>query len=138
MSTVKQDTDVALIHGPWKKHADAMKSGDMDRWLTPWIPEGKQMPPGAPQRIGMEQIREGNTPLMDLFDSVLDAVPDKFRILGDHAISHGNYKYARTPKEGGKTVKGVGNFLTVLVRQADGSWKSAIDCFDDNTPPVAS
>lgn len=138
MTTVKPETDVALIHELWKEYAAAIKAGDMDRWLALWIPEGKQMPPGAPQRVGMEQIREGNSPLMDLFDSALDIVPDEFRIVGDHAISHGNYRYALTPKEGGETVRGEGKFLTILDRQADGSWKIAIDCFNDNAPPAVA
>jgi uncharacterized protein (TIGR02246 family) len=127
---------VAVIHALWKEYAAAIKAGDMDRWLALWIPEGKQMPPGAPQRIGMEQIREGNSPLLDLFDSVLDIVPDEVRIVGDHAISHGNYGYNLTPKEGGETVSGKGKFLTIFVRQADGSWKIAIDCFNDDAPPM--
>lgn len=138
MQTVKSDTDVASIQALWKEYASATRDGDMDRWLSLWIPEGMQMPPGAPKRIGLQQIREGNLPLMDLFDAVLDIVPDEIRILGDHAYSHGNYEYAMTPKEGGDATRGHGNFLTIFVRQADGSWKIAINCFFDNAPaPVA-
>jgi ketosteroid isomerase-like protein len=40
-----------------------------------------------------------------------------------------------TPKEGGQTIRGRGKFLSILKKQADGSWKFAIDCFNDNTPP---
>jgi uncharacterized protein (TIGR02246 family) len=138
MVTVKTDTDVAAISGLWKAYASALGDGDLDRWLSLWIPEGIQMPPGAPKRIGMQQIREGNSPLTDLFDSVLDIVPDEIRILGDHAYSHGNFEYTMTPKEGGDAVSGQGKFLTIFVRQADGSWKIAIDCFNDNAPPAAA
>ena len=138
MSTVKQDTNVALIHELFKEFASAVEAGDMDRWFALWIPKGKQMPPGAPQRIGMKQIREGNSPLMNLFDAEMAIFPDEVRILGERAYSHGNYEYALTPKEGGETVSGVGKFLTILIRQTDGSWKIAIDCFNDNAPPAIS
>ena len=75
-------------------------------------------------------------PLMDLFDAEMAIFPDEVRILGDHAYSHGNYEYALKPKEGGETVSGKGKFLTILARQANGSWKIAIDCFNDNAPPA--
>jgi len=43
-----------------------------------------------------------------------------------------------TPKAGGKTIKLDGKYLTILERQADGSWKIAIDCFNSNVPPTES
>ncbi len=135
MSTVKELTDVDLILEIWTEYASAVMAGDLERWLALWIPEGKQMPPNAPARLGLDQIREGNEPLITLFDTEMAIHPDEVRILGDHAFSHGNYEYAITPKEGRETLAAEGKFLTILVRQANGSWKIAIDCFNDNAPP---
>jgi ketosteroid isomerase-like protein len=39
-----------------------------------------------------------------------------------------------TPKEGGETTSYSGKFLDILVKQADGSWKIAIDCHNYNEP----
>jgi hypothetical protein len=41
-------------------------------------------------------------------------------------------------KFGGKTLRaeGNGNFLTILKRQIDDSWKIAMDCFNHTTPLV--
>jgi uncharacterized protein (TIGR02246 family) len=128
--------DVAKIGRLWEAYKSTIEEGDMEGWLSLWIPEGKQMPPGAPHRIGMEELREGNRPLMVLFDAKMNIHPAEIRILGDHAYSHGVYDYALKPKEGGETVSAEGKFLTILVKQEDGSWKIAIDCFNDNAPPA--
>ena len=54
------------------------------------------------------------------------------RILGDWAYSHGMYTFDLVPKAGGETMSISGKFLDILKRQADGSWKMAIDCHNYN------
>ncbi len=132
----KIDDEAALISEMLStEYIGAIRDGDMERWIALWIPEGKQMPPNAPARVGLEQIRAGNQPLMELFNTEMAVFPEEVRILGDHAYTHGNYDYSLTPKEGGRAIIGSGKFLTILKKQADGSWKIAIDCFNDNAPP---
>lgn len=131
----KQNSDTVLINELLGEYIAAINAGDMDRWMAVWSPEGKQMPPGAPARVGLEEIRAGNQPMFELFDTEMTVFPDEFRILDDYTYTHGNYEYAMTPKEGGRTISGSGKFLSILARQADGSWKFAIDCFNDNAPP---
>lgn len=134
MSTVRESTNVDLINKLWRRFAAAITAGDLDRWLDLWAEDGKQMPPGAPARIGQDEIREGTRPMSELFDTQMTISPDEVRILGDYAFSHGIFEYAMTPKEGGETVRRQGKFLTILARQSDGSWKIAIDCFNNNAP----
>ncbi|MFN2253659.1 MAG: YybH family protein [Candidatus Promineifilaceae bacterium] len=133
----KQNSDTVLINELLGEYIAAINAGDMDRWIAVWSPEGKQMPPGAPARVGLEEIREGNRPMFDLFNTEMTIYPDELRILGGHAYGHGNYDYAMTPKEGGRAISGSGKFLSILMKQKDGSWKFAIDCFNDNAPPDA-
>jgi uncharacterized protein (TIGR02246 family) len=137
MKMVKKENDQALIEALWKEYASAMIAGDIDRWLELWIFEGKQMPPGAPARIGIDEIRAGNEPTFDLFNWHIAIFPSEIRIINDHAYSHGEYEYALTPKEGGEKISGTGKFLTILARQTNGTWKIAVDCFNDNAPPDA-
>jgi ketosteroid isomerase-like protein len=59
---------------------------------------------------------------------------EEVRILGDRAYSHGTYTFDMTPKEGGATSSVSGKFLDILEKQADGSWKIAIDCHNTNEP----
>ncbi len=131
----EQALDQALIEKLWNEYASAVMAGDIDRWLELWAPEGKQMPPGVPACVGIDAIREGNQPMLENFNTQMEIFPSEIKIIGDKAYSHGEYEYAFTPVGGGKTVSRTGKFLTILIRQADGAWKIAIDCFNDNAPP---
>lgn len=129
-----QVSDVAQIYKLWNEYAAAVTAGDMERWLSLWIDNGIQMPPDAPRRAGKETIRAEMRQRFDLFDWRMAIHPDQVQVLGDQAYSYGVYEFVMMPREGGDTSEGTGNFLTILQRQIDGSWKIAIDCFNYNAP----
>jgi len=130
-----KNTDMAQIYELWENYgAEWSPGGDFERWMDMWIPDGIQLPPDAPRNMGKEQIRAANQPGFDETDWEMTIIPDEVRVLGDRAYAHGTYDFAFTPKEGGKTTQGSGKFLTILEKQADGSWKIAIDCFNFNAP----
>ena len=52
-------------------------------------------------------------------------------VLGGKAYSHGTLTWTMIPGEGGDTVTKIGNFLTILDKQADGSWKILINNWND-------
>ena len=127
--------DVALVYDLWNEFAAAATAGDIERWIALWIDDGIQMPPGVPRRVGKEEIRREMQPLFDLFDtSKMIIHTEEVRILGDRAYSHGTYTFEMAPKAGGDTIEVNGKFLTILAKQADGSWKIAIDCHNYNMP----
>ena len=130
-----QIADVAQVYELWNEFAAAATAGDMERWLALWSDDGIQMPPGAERQVGKEQIRREVQPRFDLYDQKMTIDLEEVRILGDWAFSHGTYKFALTPKEGGETSNGSAKFLTILAKQDDGSWKIVIDCFNYNAPP---
>ena len=128
-------SDVAQIYELWNEYAAAANAGDLEHWMSLWTDEGIQMAPDAPRRVGKEQIRAGMQPGFDLFimsDMVINT--EEVQILGDKAYSHGTYTFDMTPKEGGETTSLSGKFLDILEKQADGSWKMAIDCHNYNEP----
>ena len=129
-----QVVDVAQVYELWNEYAAAVTVGDMERWIALWIDDGIQMPPGAPRRVGKEQIRAEMQLRLDLFDRKMTIQPDEVQVLGDRAYSHGSYEFTLTPKAGGDTIEGNGKFLTILQRQIDGSWKIAIDCYNYDAP----
>jgi len=63
-----QVADVAQVYELWNESAAAATAGDIERWIALWIDDGIQMPPGAPRRVGREQIRREMQPLFDLFN----------------------------------------------------------------------
>jgi uncharacterized protein (TIGR02246 family) len=128
-----KNIDVGLVYDLWNEYAAAANDGDMERWISLWIHDGIQMPPGAPRRVGIAKIQKEMQPLFDLFNITnmsIDA--EEVRILGDWAYTHGAYEFEMTPKDGGKTKSYSGKFLDILEKQVDGSWKIAIDCHNYN------
>jgi ketosteroid isomerase-like protein len=93
------------------------------------------MPPDAPRRVGKVEIQRGMQPRFELFDTHrLTMNTEEVRILGDLAYAHGTYEFELVPKHGGQAKRYSGNFLDILEKQIDGSWKIAIDCQSFDTP----
>lgn len=137
MTERMKNIDLALIYELWNEYGSAVHDGDLERWMALWVDDGKRMAPNAPASIGLEQIRAAAGPLFDLF--IFEAFrvsPDEVQILGDRAYAHGTFAYSMTPKEGGDLIEDNGKFLTILQKQADGSWKIEIDCFNSDLPAV--
>jgi len=129
-----QVSDIAQINELWKTYTEAVNAGDLENWISLWIEEGIQMPPGTPRRVGKEQVRAEMQALFDLFDELVTLHLEEIQVEGYQAYSHGTYDIVMTPKCGGDPIQGSGNFLTILRRQIDGSWKIAIDCFNYDAP----
>jgi uncharacterized protein (TIGR02246 family) len=126
---------VAQVYKLWNEFAAAANDGDLARWIFLWSEDGIQMGPGAPRRVGKEQIRQEMQRLFDEFTTTNMVIhTEEIRILGDRAYSHGTLEYEITPKEGGETRSYSGKCLNILEKQVDGSWKIAIDCHNYDTP----
>ena len=52
-----RNIDVGLVYELWNEYAAAANDGDLARWISLWSEDGIQMVPGAPRRVGKEQIR---------------------------------------------------------------------------------
>jgi uncharacterized protein (TIGR02246 family) len=129
------DKDVALIYKVWEQYgAEWSPGGDFERWMDMWIDDGRQYPPDAPANVGKKQIRAGNQPGFEQSEWKMKIYPVDVQVFGDQAYTHGTYEFAFTQNDTGRTFSGTGKFLTILHKQADGSWKLAIDCFNFDAP----
>jgi uncharacterized protein (TIGR02246 family) len=124
--------DLAAIKDVMKQFAVAIDAGDLDGWLSLWANDGIQMPPEAPARKGKEQIRAGMKPAFDQYNLKMVINNEELGASGDLGLARGTYIEYLTPKTGGETEKYDGKYLTLLERQADGSWKVVRDCFNSN------
>jgi uncharacterized protein (TIGR02246 family) len=124
-----QVTDVAQVYELCNEVAAAANEGDLARWISLWTDGGIEMPPGAPRRVGKEQIRREMQLLFERFDiSNMTVQPEEVRILGNWAYAHGTYGFEAAPRKTGKIKRYSGKFLAILAKQVDGAWKIAIDC----------
>ena len=127
--------DIAALKEILNKYAATCHAGDLDGWISLWTDDGIQMYPGAPSRVGKEQIRAGMKPAFDHFILKIAIAPEmEARVSGNLGFTRGTYTLSMVPKEGGETSVFDGKYLTILEKQTDGSWKIARDCFNSNAP----
>jgi len=136
--SVDVEADITAIRKIFDQYTSAWESEDLDLWISLWTDDAIEMVPGAPALIGKEQMLETWKPLFDKFDKFtmkLPVYPKEIVVAGDWAFCRGTYIFAVTPKAGGETVERAGKSLTILKRQADGSWKIARECYNYDAPP---
>ena len=126
------ETVVAAVNEIWNQYASSLNSGDVDRWISLWTEDGVQMPPGSPPVVGKEQIRTEMKATLDRFAFDFTVLTEEVRATGDWAFSRGLYKATLRPREGGTAILVDGKYMSILQRQADGSWRIHRDIFNSN------
>lgn len=130
---MKSDTDTITML--LRSYAAFCNDGDFKSWMALWAPDGCQMPPAAPSRVGVDAIRNAMQPAFDGMNLTLDLrTIDEVTIFGDVGLTRCTYSLTATPKQGGDTVAIMpdGKALTLYRRESDGSWKISHDCFNSN------
>ena len=131
--------EITAIKDMLNQYAIECNTGNFDRWLSLWAEDGTQMPPDAPARKGIDQIRDGMKPVFDdmNLDIVIKSVDD-VEVHGDMGLTRCKYSLKLTPKAGGDSLDVMpdGKALTLFGKQSDGSWKIVYDCFNSNIPPT--
>ena len=125
------------IDAIWREYEASLLAGDVDRWIAQWMEDGVQMPPNMPPRVGKETIFAAVSGFLSQYeytDFVIDN--EDAEVNGDLAFARGTYAASFAAKAGGDPVGVEGKYMTILRRQADGSWKIYRDIFNSNVPPA--
>ncbi len=128
------EADTAAINELMNKFTEAINDGDLEQWISLWTDDGVRMAPGAPAAVGKEDIKEAVRGLFESFTAVETVNTEEVKVAGDWGFARGTYTSTVTPITGGDSIEEVGKYLSILQRQADGSWKYALDCFNSNEP----
>jgi uncharacterized protein (TIGR02246 family) len=137
-STPRYDTnaDIAAIDKFWDAYAAAVSGADAAAFAALWTDDAIKMIPNVPVVIGKANIMAKFQANMAVTSSVMTIKTEETVIAGNLAYSRGSYEQVATTKADGTSMRLVGKFLDILVRQADGSWKITRDCFNFDGPPV--
>jgi len=73
---------------------------------------------------------------LTLFNIKCPIYPQEAKVIGNWAFGRYDCSLSLTPKEGGPTTTYDAKGIDVLKRQADGSWKYYISCWNYNGPPT--
>jgi uncharacterized protein (TIGR02246 family) len=123
------------VNAMWKEYSTSLNEGDADRWIALWSEDGVQLPPDEPPVVGKKRIGDRIRAGLDRFKFDMAITNEEVRTSGDLAFARGHYRATLTPRQGGKQIFIDGKYMTILVRQTDGSWKIHRDIFNSNVPP---
>lgn len=135
----QQDTeaDIAAIRAVLADFDALANAGDAAGIAELYAEDAIQMPPDAASRIGREAILASMEETFGANTLQLTSVADEIEVAGDLAFMRITFDESITPKAGGDTEQMHGNWLVILKRQADGSWKMCRDMWSVFAPPEA-
>lgn len=132
---VDVEADIAAINDLYAQANLACSTGDVELYLSLFTEDAVVMATEAPAINGKDELRPAIEGLFGMFDLELLYTVDKVEVSGDLAFARSSFQYSMTPKEGVETTTRTGNELDVYKRQADGSWKVYMQCWNYDAPP---
>lgn len=129
-SPVYEGPDAEAIKDVFRSYERGLNENDLDLWIGLWDENGIQFPPDEAMHRGKAEILAVNAELFPLLETRMSISIQEIAVLGDYAYSSGSYVLDFSERGSGEWTHVDGKFLTILRRQADGSWKLWRDCFN--------
>jgi uncharacterized protein (TIGR02246 family) len=122
--TKADETAIRAEDAAWAKSASTKNAADFVSYYTD---DAVVMAPGAPIVKGKTAITEVFTGMVKDPVFALTFSPMSIDVSGDEATEIGDYSITTTDEKSGKPASATGKYVVVWRRQADGSWKAAVD-----------
>lgn len=129
--------DEAAIRAASKEWSSSARAKDVQKFVSFYTDDATVLLEGAPDQNGMAAIREGMTGMMSDPNFALSFDTEKVTVArsGDLAYETGTFSLTLSGKDK-KPAIDAGHFVVVWRKQADGSWKAAVDA-PVSDPPAA-
>ena len=127
---VPNHVDQDAIKAVFAQSSLAVKTGDVDLYISIFTDDAMVMPPGFPIARGKEEIQPVIEGLFGMFELELPYTVEDIEIIGDQAYTRSSWEYSMTPKAGGGTTVSIGKEVDILKKQSDGSWKIYMQCYN--------
>ena len=121
------------VETAWNKD---VATKDPDKWASYFTEDGSGLYPGGPTLNGKAAIRAAMAPFMadPNFSLSFQSTRAMASKGGDMVYSQGTYTMTITDPKTKKPMTDKGKYLTVYLKQADGSWKAVADTFNSDSP----
>ena len=137
ISLYSVEADIAAIEEHMDLYALGMTTGDLDLWMSLYTEDTVKFAPDAPAVFGKEALRASMEPFFEAFIiEEMDIFDVEIQLAGDYAFARCNFTATMIPKAGGEPAYIDGKDVSIMQRQADGSWKLYWDCWNSNVPPA--
>ena len=130
-------SDIDAIKAADAAYAAALNSGSVDAVVAMYTSDAQLLPPGMTMATGTDAIKQTMTGMMGPMKLTLRLTPGTVSGRGDMAYVVGAFHFSATMKDTTQAAPPPedGKYVEVLMRQADGSWKLAVDIWNPNTMP---
>jgi uncharacterized protein (TIGR02246 family) len=126
--------DEAAIKSLFDKHIAAFNAGDAAAVAALFTDDGEMIPPDRAPLAGKNMIQWGMNIAFDLFTAKIGETSLQIELAGDSAYARRAYVIAITSTTSGAETEITANWLEILKRQPDGSWKISIEMVNSNHP----
>lgn len=113
-----------------KEWIDIVNRGDAEVYAGLLTEDAVWFPPEGDPFKGRTAFKEWLSPFISRFDYDFSITEERFRIMGDRAISRGKFTSVMIPKEGGEPMQHSGTFTVLWWREGE-EWY--IDRYIDDT-----
>jgi ketosteroid isomerase-like protein len=112
----------------------AVNGSDLSAVLAQWCDDGVLMPPHHPSVHGRSEIARYFERLFRQNRLKFSFSSSRVEVAGDIALERVEYSASSWSRDGGPEVQDVGKGLHVYRRQANGTWKLAMDIWNSDNP----
>ena len=117
------EADIQAIRDNIAEFNAGITTGDIDRIMAVWANDCIRIPPNQPATSGKEVLRSIYQKVSDQETVQEDYVVKNIDVSGNLAFAHLTYSAVGTPKAGGEPFKEDGNWIIILKKQPDDTWK---------------
>jgi uncharacterized protein (TIGR02246 family) len=128
------EADLEALKAIPKKWAAAYHQNDLEAVMLLYARDAVRIPPNEAIQEGKDAIRSHLQTEFSEYTSVGDISVVDAKVSGDLGFIRGTYNGMSTSKTGGEPIRYDNKFVVVTQRQADGSWKSICEIWNDNPP----
>ena len=126
------DEDVGAIRGGSDTYAQLTLAGDFAGLAARFTEDAVRMPPNAPAHEGRAAIQA----FVEAYPTIteFEATTTEVGGAGDVAFARGTYSLMATPEGAPEPVSDRGKWVSILRRQADGTWLITANVWNSDLP----
>ena len=131
-ASVDIQSDISAITAVSKARADAFNAGDAAGIAQYFTEDGLLMAPGNPVSKGRSAVEDYYAEIFSAYAADLESYYEEVEVTGELGYGRGEAKVRLVDKITGDTTYSSSKYLNILKKQADGSWKTTHDIWNDN------
>jgi len=126
------EQDIEAIKAVSSARAEAFNNGNAEGIAIHFTDDAVLMPPEKASMTGKKAVEDHYQSIFDEYHAELTSEYKEVDVEGDLAYGRGYAKVKLIPKNGGDTIHSESEYLNILKRQPDGTWKTTHDIWNSS------